>query len=256
LKVSAFTLVHNAIVGGIPVVEAISAVQDYVEEVVVVDMQSTDQTPLLLKKLDCRVLGSPWPHPANPRDTLNYAFELHRECKGETIIFFEADEVYEDRLLQSIRWMLARGHNNLAVWRLQLEQNFQRCRWYPIPVHRVFPKGQGSYIQHPTNCCPDGTYVMPPSAGFLWDISNCFRDNIEGRREAHSEIFGATRRLFVPEHFTQPVELSEEQEQKAWGQPCWQWTETPFNIPALLLPLLGVTNYAHSRGVKILLGEV
>jgi glycosyltransferase involved in cell wall biosynthesis len=253
MTISAFTLTHNCLTAGIPIIESIEAVRDYVDEIVVVDMHSTDGTLRILEKLGCRILQSPWPHLPNPRDTLNHAFELHRECKGDTIIFFEADEVFDDRLLQAIRWEIIAGRNNLAVWRLQLEQNFQRCRWYPIPVHRVFPKGKGSYVQHPTNCCPDETYTLPPSAGFLWDCSNNFRDNWFGRKQAQSELWGEPRFLMVPGHFTEPVETSRVEEEFRLNEAHFQWTGTPFNIPGILKPLVGVTNYAHSRGVKILL---
>jgi len=254
MTISGFTLTHNCLIGGLPIVEAIEAVRDYVDEIVAIDMNSRDDTPAILKKLGAKVHSSPWPHWPNPMDTLNHAFELHTECRGDTIIFFEADEVYDDSLLQAIRWQIIQGHNNLAVYRLQLEQNFQRCRWYPIPVHRVFPRGQGSYVQHPTNCPPD-VDILPALVGFLWDISQCFRDNIEGRRQAHQGIFGITRRLFVPGHFTQPVEVTEEEEQQLLKESHWQWTGTPFRIPALLGRLVGVTDYRQSRGVKILLGE-
>lgn len=254
MTVSAFTLTHNCLTAGIPIIESLEAVRDYVDEIVVVDMQSTDQTPKILRRLGARVLASPWPHPANPRDTLNHAFELHRECKGDTILFFEADEVFDDRLLKTIRWKMIAGQNNLAVWRLQLEQNFQRCRWYPIPVHRVFPKGQGSYVQHPTNCCQPETYTLPPSAGFLWDCSNNFRDNWFGRKQAQAELWGEPRALMVGEHFTEPVEISRVEEEVRLNEAHWQWTGTPFDIPAILRPLVGVTNYAHSQGVRVLLG--
>jgi len=233
--------------------ESIEAVRDYVDEIVVIDMQSIDGTWEILKKLGVNRFISSWPHYPNPRDTLNHAFEMHVECcRGDTIIFFEADEVYDDSLLQAIRWEIIIGRTNLAVYRLQLEQNFQRCRWYPIPVHRVFPRGEGSYVQHPTNC-PSDAHILAASNGFLWDISQCFRDNIEGRRQAHREIFGTTRRLFVPEHFTQSAEVSEEEERELLRGPQWQWTGTPFNIPSILKPLVGVTNYRQSKGVKVLL---
>lgn len=257
MTTSAFTIVHDALRSGIPIVESISAVRDYVDEIVIVDMRSTDGTSDVLKRLGVKICTSPWPHPSNPRDTLNHAFELHSKiCQGDTILFFEADEVYDDKLLQTIRWEIIIGHNNLAVYRLQLEQNFQRCRWYPIPVHRVFPKGQGTYIQHPTNCCQPDTHILQPSDGFLWDCSQCFRDNIEGRRQAHREIFGPTRRLFVPEHFTQQVELTDVGEYEVLKLPHWEWTGTPFNIPSVLRPLVGATDYRQSKGVKVLLGEI
>jgi hypothetical protein len=57
----------------------------------------------------------------------------------------------------------------------------------------------------------------------------------------------------VPEHFTQEVELSRVEEEMRLGEAHWQWTGTPFNIPAILKPLVGVTNYAHSQRVKVLL---
>lgn len=258
MTTSAFTLTHNCLTAGIPIIESIEAVRDYVDEIVVVDMESTDGTLGILKKLGVKIIRShQWPYIDNPRDTLNVAFNLYTEyCQGDTILFFEADEVYDDKLLQTIRWEIIVGRNNLAVYRLQLEQNFQRCRWYPIPVHRVFPKGQGTYVQHPTNCCQPDTHTLSPSEGFLWDCSNCFRDNIEGRRQAHSEIFGTPRRLFVPEHFTQPVELLETEEREILRQPHWEWTGTPFNIPSVLRPLVGVTDYRQSEGIKVLLEAV
>lgn len=256
MTISAFTLTHNCLTGGLPFIQVIEAVRDYVDEIVAVDMQSTDGTLSILKKLGVRVYTSPWPHPSNPRDTLNHAFNLHEvHCQGDTILFFEADEVYSDELLQAIRWQILRGRNNLAVYRLQVEQNFQRIRWYPIPVHRIFPKGQGTYVQHPTNCCEAETIVMQPSDGYLWDVSQCFRDNIEGRRQAHREIFGSTRRLFVPEHFTQEIELTEQEEADILGEPQWTWAHTPLNIPKVLRPLVGVTDYRQSEGVRILMGE-
>lgn len=256
MTVSAFTLTHNCLQAGIPIIESIEAVRDYVDEIVVVDMESTDGTFAILKRLGVRIWKAEWPHSDNPRDTLNHAFELHTEiCRGETIIFFEGDEVYDDRLLQTIRWEIAIGRNNLAVWRLQLEQNFQRCRWYPIPVHRIFPKGQGTYVQHPTNCCQPETRILPPSDGFLWDCSNNFQYNWFGRKRAQSELWGEPRYLMVPKHFTEPVEISNVEENIRLGEKHWEWTATPFNIPAVLKPLVGVTDYRQSEGVKILLGE-
>src|SRR3990167_7624644 len=172
MKISGFTFGHNLIRGGYTFVEAITAVRPYVDEIVAVDIESDDGTERLLPKLCNRVLTSAW----DGRDTTPRAFLKHVECEGDIIIFFEADEVYDDLLLREAIWAIERGHFSLAVWRLQISQNFQRIRQYPIPVHRIFPKGGGTYHIHPTNL-PDSRYeitTIPQSAGYLWDISNCF----------------------------------------------------------------------------------
>lgn len=240
MKLSAFTFVHNGIDGGYPFVQAIEAVRPYVDEVVAVDIGSTDDTARVLGHICNRVLSSTW----DGRDTTPRAFLKHIECNGDIIIFFEADEVYDDELLSEVLWAIERGHNNLAVWRLQIEQNFQRIRQYPIPVHRVFPKGAGSYHIHPTNL-PDnpryGIHILPQ--GYLWDCTGCFRDNWLQRKQQQSEIWGSPRHLMVAGHFTEPNEISEVEEIERLNQPHWEFKSTPLAIPDVLKPLLGMTKY-------------
>ena len=240
IKISGFTFFHNAIANGLPVFEAIKAVQPFVDEMVVVNLGSTDATGDYLQRTGATIYDVPW----NPsRNYLNHVFMNHvNYCSGDVIIFFEADEVYDESLLKKI-WHEIK-YNNLkdaAVYRLQLEQNFQRCRWYPISVHRVFPNGGGSYVTHPTN--HPSMIEIPSEFGFIWDCSNCFRDNIAARRETQKELWGEPRRLFVREHFTQPAELTETEKKVLLQEPHWEWTATPFAIPNVLKPLVGKTKY-------------
>ncbi len=155
--ISGFTFVHNAIESGYPIVEAILAVYPYVDEIVIVDMQSTDGTRELLESFanlyydresdfdpdfdhcPLRILNGFWGNEAG--ETLRQAHSKHVECSGDIILHFEADEVYDDRLVNKICRGIRYGDmEDIAVYRLQLEQNFQRCRWYPELVHRVFPR--------------------------------------------------------------------------------------------------------------------
>jgi len=239
MKISGFTFLHNGMESGYPFVESIGAVRPYVDEVIAVDIESTDGTYAILDKLCDRVLTSTW----DGRDTTPRAFMKHTECKGDIIIFFEADEVYDDNLLSEALWAIERGYWHVGVWRLQVECNFQKVRQYPIPVHRIFPKGEGSYAVHPTNLPDFPVYILSPDAGYLWDCSQCFRDNYWQRKQNQSEIWGEPRSLMVAEHFTEPVEITVVEEENRLQQACWQWTSTPLNLPAILLPLVGVTKY-------------
>lgn len=240
MKISGFTFAYNAIEGGYPIVEAVNAVWPYVDEIVAVDIGSTDRTREILDQLGCQVVEG-W---LNGNDTTGDAFKLHRVCKGEMIIFFEADEIYDDTLLRDATWAIERGHQDIAVWRIQLEQNFQRVKWYPIPVHRIFPNGGGSYFEHPTNLPDYPVFILPPNAGYLWDISNCFRDNWLARKQNQLKFFGQNRPLYVPGHFTGFHEfLNPQEELEFLRQPLWEWTETPLRIPPILRHLLGKTKY-------------
>jgi len=239
MKISAFTFGYNLISGGFPVVQAVEAIRPYVDEVVAVDCQSTDDTKRILQAICHKVIDGPaW----EGRDIQHQVFELHRQCEGDIIILFEADEVYSDSLLSEILWAIEKGWTDIGVYRIQVEQNLQRIRQYPIPVHRVFPKGKGSYHLHPTNC-PDYVHVLPPSAGFLWDLSACFKDNIENRRQNQSKAWGEPRRLYVKEHLTESSETTEEEEDAIMNMPHWTWDATPLAIPDSVKCLLGKSKY-------------
>ncbi len=240
MKVSGFTFIHNGLESGYPFCESISAVRPFVDEIIAVDIESTDGTFGILDKLCDRVLTSSW----DGRDTTPRAFLKHTECRGDIIIFFEADEVYDDNLLSEVMWAIERGYWHIGVWRLQLEQNFQRCRDYPRPVHRIFPKGEGSYHVHPTDLPDLPVHILPPDAGYLWDCSQCFKENYFQRKRNQSEIWGESRSLMVAQHFTEPNEISKVEEENRLGEAHWLWGASPFKLPEILLPLVGVTKYA------------
>lgn len=242
MRISGFTFGHNLISSGYPIVEAVKAVRPYVDEVIAVDMESTDNTRAVLDQLGCKVLTSPWADATWRGDTvLVQAFNLNLQYCGDAVVFFEADEVYDDRLIGFIHNKLEwDGPHNFAVQRVQLEMNFQRVRWYPIPVHRVFPRGDGSYPLHPT-IPPDYADVLPPELGYLWDCAACFRDNYITRKQTQAELWTHVRRLRVAKHFAEPNEYQDEAAYLA--EPEWTWRETPLVIPDILRHHLGKTRY-------------
>lgn len=257
--ISGFTFIHNAIESGYPIVEAIRSVQSYVNEIVIVNMQSTDNTQAVLDKMastciegdrtiSCtcptiRTINGFWGQQAG--ETLRQAHNLHKECTGDIILHFEGDEVYSPELLENIIHLLGQGVEDIAVYRLQLEQNFQRCRWYPEPVHRVFPRLSYTRKEGHTTNRHDQAAVLGPQCGYLWDITNCFRDNWLARIKKQAELWKRDPQyIMTPVHATLQAEISEADAQRwLYGGRHWEWTNTPFAIPDILKPLVGMTKY-------------
>lgn len=241
MKTSGFSFIHDGLSGGYPFVEAIWSIWPYVDEMVIVDMQSTDGTREVLRRLGVEIIDGEWGNKAG--ETLAAAHALNKECSGDIIVHFEADEVYDKKLVERIRELIYTGIHDISVHRLQLEQNFQRCRWYPEAVHRVFPKGSVVKSGHTTSRHGQTT-VLGPEEGYLWDITNCFRDNWLNRIKAQAELWDQpANNQMVSLHAFQPLKLDDWQIPAALNEPHWTWTSTPFDIPAILRPLVGRTRY-------------
>lgn len=248
--ISAFSFCHNALEGGYPIIEAIKSVQHYVDEIVVVDMQSDDGTRKLLEQLKVRIIPGVWREGGQGYvDCLNDAHALNVECKGSVIIHFEADEVYDQTLISNISHAIHyKKLKHLAVSRIQICQNFQRIRWYPCPVHRVFTLGSVTKAGHTTKEDLDGASNIlkwDQDQGLLWDVTFNFRDNLRKRVANSQYLYGEDRPgyKFVPDHFAKKWDLDETEFEELLLQVHWEYHDTFINIPEVLKPLLGVTDY-------------
>lgn len=261
-KISGFSFVHNAFEGGYPIFEAIIALMDCCDDFWIVDMKSTDGTVEALCQfrddynLDLNIIDGEWipGGGAGGIDScLGKAHALNVQCSGDVIVNFEADEVYDRNLALAIRrGVHLYGIEYAMVYRIQIEQNFQRARWYPELVHRVFPKGSTIKHDHTTdlhskfNTLPNHrTYDI--SVGLLWDVTFNFRDNLANRIRNNAELYGGKPSYkMTPYHFTAPYELSQDEMSELMSQPHWEYTGTPFNIPDVLKPLVGMTSYPRN----------
>lgn len=243
--ISGFTFVHNALVGGYPIREAVRSVLPFVEELVAVDLESTDGTREVLKSLGCRVIDGHWGTKAEM--TLCKAHALHTACKGDAIIHFEADEVWDNSLLREVTRRLTNGERSLAVWRIQLEQNFQRCRWYPHQVHRVFQPGKANKDPNRGHTTKEheSAKLVGQEHGFIYDITNCFRDNFRNRVAQNFDLWRDTPNFrAVQEHYLEPIRQMDDAQITAFlSDPRWELKTSPFNLPAVLKPLVGKTLY-------------
>lgn len=243
---SGFTFGHNLIKAGYPIVEAVRAVEDVVDEVVAVDCGSTDGTRQLLEDLGCSIVDGKWGSEAG--DTLSRAFDLHTECLHDNIIFFEADEVWDTQLLNALVLHMEEDHDNdIAVQRIQVEQNFQRVRWYPHPVHRIFPKGSVRKYGQTTDRHHEGDPAIRTASGtigYIWDVTNCFRDNWFDRVSQQAKLWNeAPKYRMAPLHSALSWELTEEQAREELKHPRWEAETSPLDLPPRLQRLVGTTKY-------------
>ncbi len=250
-SISGFTFVHNALDGGYPIIEAIRAVQHYVGEVVVVDMQSTDGTRELLERRygeryegKVKIINGYWGNKAG--ETLRQAHSQYIQCNGDVIVHFEADEVYDDDLIRMIvNFIKYENITDISVYRLQLEQNFQRCRWYPEPVHRVFPKYANTRKHGHTTDRHNSATKISPESGLLWDITNCFRDNWLDRVNKQAELRDTEPQYIMTGAHCLHGSVADNLDQVKFrlDDEHWTWPSTPFDIPKILKPLVGQTKY-------------
>ncbi len=249
--ISGFTFVHNALDGGYPLICAIEAVYPQVDELLIVEAESTDGTREMLEKYKdshpkIRIIDGKWEYSAEGCLTKLHA--MHTECKGDVILAFEADEVFDDNLILNVKRMIQFGHRQILVWRIQVEQNFQRVRWYPHQVHRVFLKGTvtkdgESTVEHKKKLME--FQELPAEAGYIYDVTNCFRDNWKMRYINNARLHdgGAVTYRKVPEHFIYPWTLEEKDIDKFLAEPQWTFKTSPFKLPERLERLVGMTKY-------------
>lgn len=245
MRISGFTFIHNAIEGGYPIVEVIQALQPFTQEIVIVDAQSTDGTRQILERMAAkmgnhlRILDGPWGDQAG--QTLAALHAMHTACDGDIIIHAEGDEVWDGMLLAEVVKRIKASQHDIAVHRIQVEQNFQRCRWYPWPVHRVFPKGTVRKVGETTDRRYDAL-VLGPEHGYLWDVTNCFRDNWMGRVRNQAELWhGEASYKAVPLHFAEGIEVVDTG--TFLNQEHWFRKRSPFDLPGPLKRLVGMTKY-------------
>lgn len=240
-KISGFSFVHNAFVAGYPLFESIRALEHIVDEFVIVDMQSTDKTREMLRYEGVKVIDGTW---GNVGGTLDAAWSLYKECSGDIIWHFEADEVFDSSLAFYVDNALRQGNKSICVQRIQVEQNFQRIRWYPTWVHRVWPKEMNPVRMGHTTSFEGSAYKIPGKYGFLWDVCNDFRDQWLTRVDQQAEIHpGGVNYLMVPKHCNEPVHLTRAQALEHLKEPHWTYDYSPFNLPDSLKRLVGRTRY-------------
>ena len=117
-----------------------------VDEIIVIDSFSTDNTVVLCKQKGARVIQAKWMGYA---ETKNFA---NSQSQYEYVLSIDADEVLSEALKKSI---LSIKNNLLGVYSFNRLTNYcgkwiHYCGWYPDKKIRIFPKNkvkwQGAFI--------------------------------------------------------------------------------------------------------------
>ena len=115
----------------------------WVDEIIVVDSESTDKTVELARKFTPHVFTKPWEGYSRQK---NFALE---KAKGEWILSIDSDEVVEEKLKEEILKTIScsQPYHGFSIPR----KNFVGKRWirfggwYPDYTLRLFKKGEGRF---------------------------------------------------------------------------------------------------------------
>lgn len=141
----------------------ISSLQEVVDEVVVVDSYSKDNTRAVAESFPkVRFYSQEWLGYAEQK---NYADSL---TAYNTVLSIDADEALSEELRNSIKEIRQKPENENRVFELSRLTNYcghwiRHCGWYPDIKVRLFDKRsvkwQGSFV-HETLSLPQGTEVV------------------------------------------------------------------------------------------------
>lgn len=273
--VSACVFIRDTYRGAFCLWESMASLLPFVSEFVVMDLGSTDGTRETLNEIamvnpKVRLVDGEFPEvDAGAFATL--ANDLIELCQYDNVLYYQADEIWHEKLLVQMAQRFEVGDFDLSFWRIQFRDNFQSIKWFPHVVHRVGQKGNFNFVGDGMNSdrlwdasfCSnynagwfsrwgaefqkDGTPIPPerkedtpdrlPVHEMITDISlvGAFRDNIVDRRTMHAPFWHEEPHI---EGLPASVWL-----ERAKANPDWEKPDSPFDLPNILKGLVGSTTY-------------
>ncbi len=149
--VSACIFIRNNNKGAFCLWESIASILPFVSEFVVMDLGSDDGTLETLREITAAnekfklIVKDKFPfQDANVFAVL--ANELIDFCQYKNVLYYQADEIWHQNLLQQMELRFQRNEFDLSFWRVQFKANFQSLKWFPHIVHRVGPKSNFHFV--------------------------------------------------------------------------------------------------------------
>lgn len=252
--ISAATFIRDTIQGAFCLFESMASWLPLVDDMTIIDVGSTDGTLELLQDIAAanqhiRVVQSRFSR-IDAGAFADIANDCVAQWKHNTGIFWQADEIPHQNLLEMLDDALGEGANDMVLWRYQLKENWQIMKWPPHPVHRLGTKGNFKFVDDGMNTdryfeppvCSNydmgwfirwgeefkEDYTKLPTHEMLMDVSASggFLENIIRKRQLHAPMWREK-----PNVDGTPVDswVSRERNNPNWGK-----TESPFDIPHIM----------------------
>jgi len=271
-NITACTFIRNTFEGAFCLFESMASLLPYVDEMIVLDLGSTDGTLSALRAISHENMRVAL-HESKFTVVDAAAFaDAANECIAlaptDNVLFWQADEIWHQDLLAQMEKKFLKGEYDLSFWRYQLRDNFQHMKWFPHPVHRVGHKNNFNFVNDGMNTdrtwdaklCAEhdaGWFTkwgeMPeltiPVEDMILDVSlvGGFRDNIPGRRRLHAP-------MWHEEPHIEGMGIAEWRAQ-ALANPDWTKGRSPFNVPKIMERHIGKTVYTLDTDVYTALRE-
>ncbi len=270
--ISACCFVYNTFQGAYALFESMSSILPFVDEMVIMDLGSNDGTleklwDIALSNPKVRIVHSTF-YKQDSSIFADLANDVVKECRGDTIWYFQSDEIWHEKLLLQTEAALKAGKSNLQFWRVQLKENFQKIKWFPHLVHRIIPKEKAIFVNDGMNTgdtsgseiCSiyDGGWFQRwghsgslhnfldypdklPTWEMVLDISliGGFIDNIPARKKMHAPFWHEPPVIWE-EGCAINVDDWHERERTNFN---WFKMDSPFAIPKIMKGLLGRPTY-------------
>jgi len=260
--VSGCTFIRDTIVGAFCLFESMASLLPFVDDMCILDLGSTDGTWELLCDIAAANMRVTVIKGQFSRTDASAFADAANDCialgNHDNVLFWQADEIWHEKLLARMGEHFERGEFDLSFWRYQLRDNFQRMKWFPHPVHRVGNRKDGkfNFVNDGMNsdrtwdaklCAEhDGGWFLKwggmdpltiPVRDMIMDVSlvGGFRDNIVRRRALHAPMW----------HESSDIEGKNpgQWHQRALQDPIWTKQDTPYNIPRIMRWHVGRVTY-------------
>lgn len=257
-NLSACVFIRNTFKGAFCLFESMATLLPLADEFIVMDLDSEDGTLETLRAIaeanpKMRLVNGQFTE-LDARVFATLANDLVAMCSHDTVLYYQADEIWHENLLKLTRAALNRGERDLSFWRVQLRHNFQKIKWFPHPVHRIAPKDDFIFVNDGMNTERTWSAKMISQWGFgqfaewgaefedkptqlptnemILDVSltGGFLDNIPDRRRMHLPFWGEDDVMPADEGGMGVDDWYSAQK----GDPNWAKTQSPFDLPAIL----------------------